>query len=197
MEFCAEKPEHLHRAVWILENVEAEVIDTGIQLARRFSFSELNQFFIFLDCVRVSHDPAGRYERLLTAREKKILFYISRGFSSKRIAEKLNVKLYTVNKHRENIRRKLGVTSSAELVISGLRLFQSDKPFLKFDRTMSALERNIVQRLSRGRSSAEIATSLDLSRDDLQHLCEEIDVKIGLTGFTDFLRSYMARAAPE
>ncbi|MEW5994515.1 MAG: PAS domain S-box protein, partial [Candidatus Zixiibacteriota bacterium] len=51
-----------------------------------------------------------RYESL-TPREMEICEFIKDGMSSKEIAESINLSPMTVNKHREEIRRKLGITN--------------------------------------------------------------------------------------
>lgn len=51
----------------------------------------------------------------LTARESEILDLIAQGYTSKEIARKLDISPYTVNTHRDNLRRKLGVHNGAQL----------------------------------------------------------------------------------
>ena len=51
----------------------------------------------------------------LTARETEILDFIARGLTSKQIARELNISPYTVNTHRDNLRRKLGAHNGAQL----------------------------------------------------------------------------------
>ncbi len=51
----------------------------------------------------------------LTAREAEILDLIAQGYTSKEIARKLDISPYTVNTHRDNLRRKLGVHNGAQL----------------------------------------------------------------------------------
>jgi len=58
---------------------------------------------------------------LLSPREKEILAYVGRGMSSKEIGRALGISDLTVRKHRENLCRKLGLRSSAELVASAVR----------------------------------------------------------------------------
>lgn len=61
----------------------------------------------------------GTYENcigLLSAREKEILVLISKGVISKEIANKLNISINTVNRHRQNILEKLNVSNSIEAV---------------------------------------------------------------------------------
>jgi DNA-binding CsgD family transcriptional regulator len=54
-------------------------------------------------------------ETALTAREAEILDFIARGLTSKQIARHLNISPYTVNTHRDNLRRKLGAHNGAQL----------------------------------------------------------------------------------
>jgi len=51
-----------------------------------------------------------RYAKL-TPRELEICDLIKEGWSSKEISESLNLSLLTVHKHREEIRKKLGITN--------------------------------------------------------------------------------------
>ena len=55
-------------------------------------------------------------ESALTSREKEILQMICRGLLSKEIADKLNISIHTVNNHRKNILKKLGVDNSIEAI---------------------------------------------------------------------------------
>ena len=58
--------------------------------------------------------PANK-ETPLTAREAEILDLIAQGYTSKEIARKQDISPYTVNTHRDNLRRKLGVHNGAQL----------------------------------------------------------------------------------
>lgn len=58
----------------------------------------------------------------LTQREIEILRLIQRGFLSKEIANKLGISIHTVNIHRQNLLRKLGVQHSIEAINAGLEL---------------------------------------------------------------------------
>lgn len=53
---------------------------------------------------------------VLGGREREILQLVARGLRSSEIAQKLGIQAGTVDVHRANIRRKLGVRSGAELV---------------------------------------------------------------------------------
>ncbi len=57
---------------------------------------------------------------MLTAREREVLQLIAEGRSGKDIARTLNISVKTVDYHRENIKRKLGVTTIAGLTRSAI-----------------------------------------------------------------------------
>lgn len=59
--------------------------------------------------------PAGA-EPLLTAAERRVAGYLANGFSSKEIAQSLGRSPRTIEVHRANMIRKLGVRNSSELV---------------------------------------------------------------------------------
>ena len=55
------------------------------------------------------------YSGNLTVREREVLILLSRGETAKTIAEQLNISIKTVEFHRGNITRKLGVYTTSEL----------------------------------------------------------------------------------
>lgn len=59
--------------------------------------------------------PEEDYE--LSDREKEVLVLVSRGLSSKAIADQLNISIHTVNSHRKNITQKTGIRSVAGLAV--------------------------------------------------------------------------------
>jgi DNA-binding NarL/FixJ family response regulator len=61
-------------------------------------------------------------EGKLTASESTVLQLVGEGLSSKEIGQKLNISEATARKHRENIRRKLGIHNSAEMAAYAIRL---------------------------------------------------------------------------
>jgi DNA-binding CsgD family transcriptional regulator len=61
----------------------------------------------------------------LTAREAEILDLIAQGLTSKQIARRLGISPYTVNTHRDNLRRKLGVHNGAQLACYHTHLSQA------------------------------------------------------------------------
>lgn len=66
--------------------------------------------------------PSAALTEALTERQVKILKLVSQGFSSKEIAEKLNISYYTVTTHIKNIYSKLQVNSRAEALYEANRL---------------------------------------------------------------------------
>jgi DNA-binding NarL/FixJ family response regulator len=55
------------------------------------------------------------YDRL-TPREQEVMFHLVEGLSLKQVADKLFISSKTVENHRANIMRKLGLHSTLELV---------------------------------------------------------------------------------
>ncbi len=67
---------------------------------------------------QLASPPAGAsgYGEGLTAREQEILRFIAAGQSNKGIARELDLSVRTVETHRLNIKRKLGIEGQAELI---------------------------------------------------------------------------------
>lgn len=65
----------------------------------------------------VALEKYSRYDKsLLTEREIQILSLVAKGLGSKQIAAQLNIALYTVYRHRQNIITKMQVTNATEAV---------------------------------------------------------------------------------
>jgi DNA-binding NarL/FixJ family response regulator len=64
----------------------------------------------------VSDEPAH-----LTSSEIEIVRLISGGLTTKEIANQRNISFHTVNTHRKNIFRKMGVTNASELIIQAIK----------------------------------------------------------------------------
>lgn len=63
----------------------------------------------------------------LTCREEEILREVAAGRTNRLIAERIGLSTKTIERHRENIKRKLKLGSSAELIREAARLFPSEK----------------------------------------------------------------------
>lgn len=66
-----------------------------------------------------SHAPMGP---TLTPSEQVVLRLVGEGLTSREIGLQLDVAEATVRKHRENIRRKLGMRNSAEMAVYAIRV---------------------------------------------------------------------------
>lgn len=62
----------------------------------------------------------------LTCREEEILREIASGQPNRRIATRLGISTKTVERHRENLKKKLCLSSSSELIREAVRLFPSE-----------------------------------------------------------------------
>jgi len=67
----------------------------------------------YLQRVESGHAPA---DKELTPREQEVLTYIAEGYTNREIAEALVISVKTVDRHRENIMRKLNLHNRVELV---------------------------------------------------------------------------------
>ena len=61
-------------------------------------------------------DSKQEFKYLISAREKEIVEYVAKGWSSKKIAEKLFVSSATVDRHRKNVMQRLGLRDSTAMV---------------------------------------------------------------------------------
>ncbi len=95
---------------FILKDTSAEEIHFAIRCVYEgrpyFSGSIINS---------IIEKPIPKNETL-TTREQSILAFIADGFSSKEIANALDISTRTVEAHRRNIKAKLGIESFAELI---------------------------------------------------------------------------------
>ncbi len=66
--------------------------------------------------LRQSESPSLEPLDLLTLREKEVLHLVAEGFSNNQIAQRLSISRRTVEMHRANLMRKLGLRSQAQLL---------------------------------------------------------------------------------
>jgi DNA-binding NarL/FixJ family response regulator len=81
---------------------------------RRYISADIAQLFVPESPVA---EPAGK----LTASETTVLQLVGQGLTSKEISQRLDISEATARKHRENIRRKLGIRNSAEMAAYAIR----------------------------------------------------------------------------
>jgi len=104
---------------YVLKNVEAAELMKAIKTvyggSKYFSAVVTN---IIADSL--AHPPPETPE--LTAREKEILALVAGGHSTKQIADKLDLSIRTVESHRINMLKKVGVNNTAELIKKAIEL---------------------------------------------------------------------------
>jgi len=83
---------------------------------RRYISADIAQLFVPEE-PGVAATPAGK----LTSSETTILRLVGEGLTSKEISRQLDISEATARKHRENIRRKLGIRNSAEMAAYAIR----------------------------------------------------------------------------
>jgi DNA-binding NarL/FixJ family response regulator len=74
-----------------------------------------------VDVARFIHEPLSCAPVTLSERECEVIGLIAEGHSSTRIAEQLHLSAHTVATHRKNIMQKLGVNSTAAVVMYAVR----------------------------------------------------------------------------
>lgn len=74
-----------------------------------------------VDINNIGFDPMSCEAVALTDREVEIIQYIVAGDSNPQIAEKLFLSAHTVNTHRKNIMKKLGVKNTAGIVMYAVK----------------------------------------------------------------------------
>lgn len=105
------------------KNADVSALETAIRkamLGERFVFNamEPDQFVDAASVVGtalVNGNP-------LTSRQNEVLKLVAQGFRSKAIADQLNVSIKTIETHRADIMRRLGVRHTAGLVHEAIRL---------------------------------------------------------------------------
>jgi len=119
--------EHVVRAIrdgaegYLLKDSAADDLVAGVEavMAGHAYYSEPVQRALS-EMVR-SGTPQRRPTDLLTERELEVLKLVARGFSTKEIASRLEISGRTVETHRANLMRKLGVRSVALLTQLAIR----------------------------------------------------------------------------
>ncbi|MGE6915521.1 response regulator [Achromobacter kerstersii] len=110
-----DNPEYMVQAVkagargYLLKDEPAEEIITAIS-----AVMEGRSYFSAAAAVRLS--SASAPATLLTQRERDVLRHIASGQANKQIAQALGLSVRTVETHRLNIKRKLGIDGQAELI---------------------------------------------------------------------------------
>lgn len=110
-------------AGYILKDCPITEVVQGIRevaAGRRFLSSPLSQSNIETYLERSKTAPLDPYERL-TSREREVLQLVTEGHTSIEISRRLFISSRTVEIHRRNIMRKLGVRNQAEMIRYALK----------------------------------------------------------------------------
>jgi two-component system, NarL family, response regulator NreC len=111
------------RAYVLKESAEGELIAAirAVAAGRTFFSPKVARLLQQDHVERMRRDGAVDTFDLLTAREREILQLIGEGNANKEIAARLSLSLYTVETHRGNILEKLGLHSTADIILYAVR----------------------------------------------------------------------------
>ncbi|PTX55947.1 LuxR family two component transcriptional regulator [Litoreibacter ponti] len=94
---------------YLLKDVPTEEIHTAIQAVMR------GETYLCGGATASLSPKTSDGREVLTAREQTILLQLAQGRSNKEVAAELDISVHTVETHRKNIKRKLGINSTAGL----------------------------------------------------------------------------------
>ena len=104
---------------YVTKNVEKkELLEAIHTLYKGESYVSKNLPVDINDWLQTAQKPQ---QELLTRREKEIVRMIARGRTTLQIAESLSLSKYTIDTHRKNIHKKLGIKSNTGLVSYALK----------------------------------------------------------------------------
>ncbi|MDX8349695.1 MULTISPECIES: response regulator transcription factor [unclassified Cognatiyoonia] len=110
-----DSPEYISTALshgargYILKDVPTDEIKTAIETVMD------GQEYLCTGAKRALQPKISDGRETLTSREQTILLELAQGQSNKDVANTLNISVRTVETHRKNIKRKLGISSTAGL----------------------------------------------------------------------------------
>ena len=94
---------------YLLKDVPTDEIHTAIQAVMR------GETYLCSGATASISPSSSDAREALTAREQTILLQLAQGKSNKEVAVDLDISVHTVETHRKNIKRKLGINSTAGL----------------------------------------------------------------------------------
>jgi len=110
-----DSPEYISTALshgamgYVLKDVQPEEIKTAIDAVMR------GEQYLCTGAAGSLSPSSGSSREALTGREQTILLELAQGKSNKEVAIALDISVRTVETHRKNIKRKLGISSTAGL----------------------------------------------------------------------------------
>ncbi|MBO9397410.1 response regulator transcription factor [Shimia sp. R9_1] len=110
-----DSPEYINTALshgamgYVLKDVPTEEIKTAIDAVMQ------GERYLCTGAAGSLSPADGEGREPLTSREQTVLLQLAQGKSNKQVAIDLNISVRTVETHRKNIKRKLGISSTAGL----------------------------------------------------------------------------------
>jgi two-component system NarL family response regulator len=110
-----DSPEYISSALnhgamgYLLKDVRTDEIKLAIDIVMR------GERYLCTGAQGSLTPPGGGLRETLTGREQTILLQLAQGMSNRQVAEALDISVRTVETHRKNLKRKLGISSTAGL----------------------------------------------------------------------------------
>ena len=110
-----DSPEYISTALnhgasgYVLKDVQTDEIKKAIDAAM------IGRHYLCTGTKAALKNQVTISETVLTSREQMVLLEVAQGKSNKDVAQLLEISVRTVETHRKNIKRKLGITSTAGL----------------------------------------------------------------------------------
>jgi len=107
---------------YVLKEANVDELITAIKqvvAGRRYLCQSLSELVI--DYISSGEDRAEDPYELLTPREREVLYLVAQGMTNAEIASKLYISRRTVETHRANLMRKLGLKNQADLIRFAIR----------------------------------------------------------------------------
>lgn len=104
----------------IYKTVDRDELSSAIEATlkgKKYYSSELLDLMLDLNISKNSFVES----KALTTSEIEIVKMVSQGFTTKEIALRKNISFHTVNTHRKNIFRKMGVSNASELIMKAIK----------------------------------------------------------------------------
>lgn len=98
-----------------LINAIRSVYQGGVYLSAAITSHMVNEYTLYKDLALKTGQEG------LTLRETEVLRLIAKGYTNQEVADALNLSIYTVQTHRANIMRKLGLENRQQLMAYALR----------------------------------------------------------------------------
>ena len=118
----------MHDDTWITSHIDPSLINGFVSksesmdtlLAAVKKISEGGEAFseAFLKASNASVSSLSE-KVTITEREKQVLYYLSKGYSTNEIAEKLHISYFTAKTHRNHLAKKLHAKNAIEMLMKG------------------------------------------------------------------------------